>query len=38
MRYDTPVYFQKVTQGEYYPITGDYGEDTVDETCVMVQQ
>ena len=35
MRYDTPVYFQKVTQGEYDPITGDYGEDTVDETCVM---
>ena len=35
MRYDTPVYFQKVTQGEYDPTTGDYGEDTVDETCVM---
>lgn len=35
MRYDTPIYFQKVTQGEYDPTTGDYGEDTVDETCVM---
>ena len=35
MRYDTPVYFQKVTQGEYDPTTGDYEEDTVDETCVM---
>lgn len=29
MRYDTPVYFQKVTQSEYDPTTGDYGEDTV---------
>ena len=28
MRYDTPIYFQKVTQGEYDPTTGDYGEDT----------
>lgn len=35
MRYDTPIYFQKVTQGEYDPTTGDYGEDTADETCVM---
>lgn len=35
MRYDTPVYFQKVTQGEYDPTTGDYGEDTIQETCVM---
>ena len=35
MRYDTPIYFQKVTQGEYDPTNGDYGEDTVDETCVM---
>lgn len=32
MRYDTPVYFQKVTSGEYDPSTGNYGEDTVTET------
>ena len=32
MRYDTPVYFQKVTPGEYDPNTGDYGDDTVVET------
>lgn len=35
MRYDTPIYFQKITQGAYDPTTGDYGEDTVQETCVM---
>ncbi len=35
MRYDTPIYFRKVTQGEYDPTTGNYGEDTVQETCVM---
>lgn len=32
MRYDTPVYFQKITSGEYDPKTGNYGEDTVEET------
>ena len=32
MRYDTPVYFQRVTSGAYDPETGDYGEDTVAET------
>ena len=32
MRYDTPVYFQKVTPGEYDPDTGNYGKDTVEET------
>ena len=32
MRYDTPVYFQKVTPGEYDPNTGNYGDDTVVET------
>lgn len=31
MRYDTPVYFQKVTSGEYDPSTGNYAEDTVEE-------
>lgn len=34
MRFDTPVYFQKVTPGEYDPSTGDYGSDTVvEERC-----
>ena len=32
MRYDTPVYFQKTISGEYDPNTGNYGEDSVDET------
>lgn len=32
MRYDKPVYFQKVTSGEYNPKTGNYGDDTVEET------
>ena len=32
MRYDTPVYFQKVTPGEYNPDTGNYGPDNVTET------
>lgn len=31
MRYDTPVYFQKITPGEYDPNTGDYGKDTFQE-------
>lgn len=35
MRYDTPVYFQKVKSGEYDPTTGDYKDDTVEETMVM---
>lgn len=32
MRYDTPVYFQKVIPGEYDPNTGNYADDTVEET------
>lgn len=32
MRYDTPVYFQKITSGEYDPKTGNYCDDTVEET------
>ena len=32
MRYDTPIYFQKITPGEYDPSTGNYGDDTVEET------
>lgn len=31
MRYDTPVYFQKITPGEYDPKTGNYADDTVEE-------
>ena len=31
MRYDTPVYFQSVTPGEYDPDTGNYAPDTVTE-------
>lgn len=32
MRFDTPVYFQKASPGEYDPETGNYGKDTVSET------
>lgn len=32
MRYDTPVYFQKITPGEYDPDTGNYADDIVEET------
>ena len=31
MRYDTPVYFRKIAQGEYNTETGDYGEPTITE-------
>lgn len=31
MRFDTPIYFQKIVKGEYDPDTGDYAEDTVIE-------
>lgn len=31
MRFDTPVYFQRIKPGEYDASTGDYGEDTVTE-------
>lgn len=31
MRYDTPVYFQKIASGEYNPATGDYGPDNITE-------
>ncbi len=31
MRYDTPVYFQKIIHGEYNPSTGDYADDAVTE-------
>lgn len=31
MRYDTPIFFQRVKPGEYNPNTGDYGADSIDE-------
>lgn len=31
MRFDTPVYFQRITQGAYDEKTGDYGNDTISE-------
>lgn len=31
MRYDTPIYFQRITAGEYNENTGNYGEDSVTE-------
>ena len=34
MRYDTPIYFQKIEQGKYNTETGDYGEPTINETEV----
>jgi len=34
MRYDTPIYFQRITQGVYDPETGDYGDEIAEETCV----
>lgn len=34
MRFDTPVYFQKRTRGEYDPKTGNYADDHIEETCV----
>ena len=34
MRYDTPVYFQKIERGEYNTEIGDYGEPTIIETEV----
>lgn len=35
MRYDTPIYFQTLQQGEYDPETGNYAEDTVTEEKVF---
>lgn len=32
MRYDTPVYFRKITPGEYDSDTGNYGDDIAEET------
>ena len=33
MRYDTLIYFQRVTAGAYDSETGDYGSDTVTEAA-----
>lgn len=33
MRYDTPIYFQRVTAGAYDPETGDYGSNTITEAA-----
>ena len=32
MRYDKQVYFQRITPGEYEADTGNYADDTVEET------
>lgn len=34
MRFDTPIYMQKITHGEYDAAKGDYADDFIDETCV----
>lgn len=34
MRYDTPIYFQRITQGDYESQKGDYAADIVKETKV----
>ena len=31
MRYDTPVYFQRIKKGEYNADTGDYSPETTEE-------
>lgn len=31
MRYDKPIFFQRITPGEFNASTGDYGEDVVAE-------
>lgn len=35
MRFDTPIYFRRLTQGAYNETTGNYDDDTVTETEVM---
>lgn len=35
MRYDTPIYFQSVQEGEYDDTTGNYSDSVVVETEVM---
>lgn len=31
MRFDTPIYFQRIKAGEYGEKTGNYGKDTITE-------
>lgn len=31
MRFDTPIYFQRITAGEYDESTGNYGADAITE-------
>ena len=31
MRYDKPIYFQSIQQGEYNAATGNYGDDSITE-------
>lgn len=38
MRYDTPIYFQRVLSGEYNPATGNYDDDSVTETQQWVNK
>ena len=35
MRYDTPVFMQMITSGEYDPNSGDYEDEHVSETELM---
>lgn len=35
MRYDTPIYFQEVTEGGYSADTGNYEDSIVEETLVF---
>lgn len=35
MRYDTPIYFQKIKHGSYDELTGNYAKDILHETCVF---
>lgn len=35
MRYDTPIYFQRLTIGEYNESTGNYEDDQIEETEIM---
>lgn len=35
MRYDTPIYFQTTTAGDYDEASGNYGPDKTEETAVL---
>lgn len=38
MRYDTPIFFQRITHGEYDPATGNYEPDQAIETKVWANK